>query len=290
MTEAQTVGWKNLWCDATGVRIANGSLQVSAVPLVRFCARSADGFVFGESETHTLGYFDQVMVRIDPPMNMGYIQAVQLLDVGRSVEPRKNVAFTNPLEALIASTSKLEALRLPGSHPPTLVARDWDSLAEFGLRFRRTILKPLNSCNSDGVQRLDWSTSSGKKHARHVIELLSDQFAIAVQLQHDLGPSAADEVRLWMLDGDVLASAARVFEGDARKISSLRTTALSKSQCETLAVLRRHLLVRGIRLAAVDMIGDAIIDMNFASPGLLVELEEFTGTNLAGEVIQALTP
>jgi len=290
MTEAQVKGWNNLWCDASGISIKEGHLSISAARLDRVFERAIDGFVFEEHRAYKLGHFDTVMVRIDPPADITYIQALQLLEVGRSIEPRQDVAFTNPLDALIASTSKLEPLRLPGTYPPTVVARDWDSLAEFGLRFRRTILKPLNSCNSDGVQRLDWSTPSGEEHARHVIERLSDQFTRAVQLQHDLEPSAVDEIRLWMLDGEVLASAARTFEGDARKLSSVRTTALSKLQCETIKVLSRHLLARGIRLAAVDMIGNVIIDMNFASPGLLVELEELTGTNLAGAVIQALAP
>jgi glutathione synthetase len=290
MTEAQELGWDNLWCDPSTICISEGRLSIGAAPLVQVIDRSIDGFVFGENRAHTLTCLDNVMVRMDPPIDIGYLQTLQVLELGRSLESRKSTVFTNPLEALMASNSKLEPLRIRGAEPPTLVARDWDCLKEFGVLHQRTIVKPLNSCNCDGIQRLDWSTSSGVEHARYVIQLLSNRFAVAVLLQKDLTPSQADEVRLWMLDGDVLAAATKTFKGDFRKMSGLRAATLETSHVKTIAVLRQHLRARRIRLAAVDIIGPAIIDVNFASPGLLVELEELIDTNLARDVIQALAP
>ena len=50
----------------------------------------------------------------------------------------------------------------------------------------------------------------------------------------------------------------------------------------------RHLVARGIRLAAVDLIEGLVTDFNFTSPGLIPQMEGVLDENLARPIIKAL--
>jgi glutathione synthase len=289
MEEAASERWTNYWCDPGGISIDRGRLVIRAAPLQCIRERSSTGVCFGQAQQHDLEEFDSVHVRIDPPISLDYLQTLQLLDFGRSRQYRRRTTFVNPLEALLGSTSKLEPLRVSDVSPATLISRDWSALCQFGRSCKRTVLKPVHSSQSAGVVHLDWQTASNRDRAREAIETLSNGLSAPVVLQEDLSDDGNNEIRVWLLDGARLAWAVKAFRASTDPVE-LRNTKLTPRQLKTLSSLQQHLRRRGIRLAAADMIGDVIVDLNYASPGMLLELEHLTGQNLAHRVIVALTP
>lgn len=289
MEEAAGERWANYWCDPGGISIDRGRLVIRAAPLQSIRERSSTGVCFGQAQDHHLEEFDTVHVRIDPPISLDYLQTLQLLDFGRSRQYRRRTNFINPLEALLGSTSKLEPLRVSDVSPATLISRDWSALCQFGRSHKRTVLKPVHSSQSAGVVHLDWQSASHRDRAREAIETLSNGLRAPVVLQEDLS-GGNNEIRVWLLDGARLAWAAKAFRDASSDAVELRNTVLTPRQLKALSSLRQHLRRRGIRLAAADMIGGVIVDLNYASPGMLLELEHLTGQNLAHQVIAALTP
>jgi len=288
MEAAHAERWTNHWCEPDGLSIDRGQLVIRAAAVRCVRERSATGVGFGRARTHSLDDFDTVHVRIDPPVTLDYLQTLQLLDFGRAGQSRHHTAFVNRLEALLGSTSKLEPLRIRHASPATLISREWRALSHFGQTRKRTVLKPVHSSQSAGVVHLEWHSTSSRDRAREAIERVSNGLRSPVVLQEDLSGRNRDELRVWLLDGGRLAWGVKTFDAAAPDRPALRHTPLLASQSTTLTALRRHLRRRGIRLAAVDMIGDAIIDLNYASPGMLPELEALTGENLARRIILAL--
>jgi glutathione synthase len=235
-----------------------------------------------------LDEIEAVLLRVDPPLDLAYLQTLQLLALGRAAQRRSRTTFINPIEVLLASTSKLEVLRIANACPPTVVSREWKRFDIFGRRQGRAIAKPLHSSQSTDVQRLEWRTRRGREEARRVLEALSVGFRHPVMLQQDLTGSD-DELRLWLLDGAPLAIARKAFLRGSREEIGLCRTRLTAPQKNTVSILGRHLRSRGIRLAAVDMIGGQVIDLNYASPGMLIELEALTDSDLAGRIVRALS-
>ena len=122
---------------------------------------------------------------------------------------------------------------------------------------------------------------------------MTGKFTQPILLQKYQPEISRGEVRLWFLDGMLLAQARKLplphdFRVNIDRGSRLVATLLTAREKKVAAKLARHLRSRGIRLAAVDLIGGLVTDFNFTSPGLLVQMEQITGKNLAGQIIQSL--
>ena len=287
MQESLARGYFNVWCEAKDLCIRDRTLYISGRVLedVR-SKRQCRDFSFGRRQDWTLDAFQSVQVRIDPPLNVGYQQTIQMLQIGAMRQRQRKTEFVNPLYILLGSTSKLEPLISSISTPPTLVSRDWKALKDFGRIQERTILKPLNSFCGLGIRALDWRTPTGCHLAKRDLQAATSGFTEPVLLQHYL-EGELQEVRVWFLDGAVLGFGARVRSG-ASDPEKLRPASCGLTCSRRMKSIGRYLAARGIRLAAVDLLGSDLLEINFTSPGLLVELELLHRTNFASKIITAL--
>ncbi|MEM6492322.1 MAG: glutathione synthase, partial [Pseudomonadota bacterium] len=93
-----------------------------------------------------LGDVDVVLMRQDPPFDMQYIAAAQLLEM---IHPRTLVV--NDPRSVRDAPEKLFALTFPNLIAPTLVTRDPDAVRAFRSRHRDIIVKPLFGNGGVGV-------------------------------------------------------------------------------------------------------------------------------------------
>ena len=70
--------------------------------------------------------------------------------------------------------------------------------------------------------------------------------------------------------------------------ASAHRTTLTEAERETLRRLSAHLDGLGVRFAAVDLIGDRVLEINVANPGWLGTYEAVTGEDLTPMVVAAL--
>lgn len=238
--------------------------------------------------------FDQVHFRVDPPVDASYESALRLLELGCRAH-----ALINPPSVTLGLGEKLAPLSHPLASPDTYVGQDLDGLVRFAQRYPRVVVKPLASAQSRGVEML----------ATRPTRELRRRLARALQAQH-LGsdrrpwlliqPDAATrgprrELRSWWVDGKLLALAEKrpragdtvfVLERGARvsALTQAPSARLRASLTRVGGILRRD----GVRLAAIDWVGDQIIDWNVTSPGLIVEMEQALGRELAPQIAQSL--
>lgn len=106
-------------------------------------------------------------------------------------------------------------------------------------------------------------------------------------MQKSVSKTINVEIRCWYLDGDLLASVRR---GQSAGHMVTKCFSHRLSPDEEIIALRigEYLKRRGIRLAAADILNGYLLELNFASPGLLVETEHATKENLATQIIRRL--
>ena len=286
------LGHTNHWCDVKTIRLENSRVTFDAqkIESARDPRSSSD---FKLSKTRALDFksFDQIHYRTDPPIDLAYLQPLQLISLGTE---GSKVEVVNPLNVLFRRNEKFEASALSAFAPKCIVTSSWEHLLSFGKREKKTVLKPLHDAQSKGVELLSWRNDADVRTSRQKLIRLTAGFKNPVILQRFLPEIAEGEKRLWFIDGKLLAWIRKLpLQGDFRVNldlgSQLARTELNAKDRRAAAAISKRLKSTGIRLAAVDLIEGQIIDFNFTSPGLISQMEKILSANLVEPIIRALT-
>lgn len=284
--EALAQGYESHWCDVRSIRLEGSRvlLDAAAVPEAPVSGSGSGAPVGFEARSPT--EFSSVQYRVDPPVDLAYLHPLQLLALS-------GARIVNPAPILCTHNEKTEAAFLKGLMPVSLVSGRWDDLERFGKSHQRTVLKPLHQAQSKGVQLLSWVSLLDMEKNRELLTAVTERFSRPILLQRYLPGIAQGEQRLWFLDGKLLACARKMpipgdFRVDIDRGSVLRKTALTAAERKAAKVIGRFLSAQKIRLAAVDLIDGFVTDFNFTSPGLIMQMEEILGKNLAQPIIRAL--
>lgn len=290
MEAAARAGVAVFWCEVRSIRWEHGEVRLDAIACSRkqiSAARSSGTPPATPRWTTGPKVFQQVHYRVDPPVDLAYLHPLQML---HQAAPRRIV---NPSPALVLFSEKTFAAQLPELFPDTCVSSQKQVLEHFVLKRGRAVLKPLHLAQSKGVTLID-SGNLGLLHRE--LALATDGFSRPVLLQEYLSEVAQrGETRLWFVDGELLAAAQKIPASGEFVIDMDRGGALAKaklSRRDRLGARKIGILLRKhrIRLAAVDWISGRITDFNVTSPGLIVQMEEALGRNLASRIIRALLP
>lgn len=276
--EAVVLGHTSLWADVHSVCCRGGEVTVDAYPL------SSAGNRLDEHRRTNVSELDAVHYRVDPPVAPAYTLPLQLF----ASAVVKNVEFINPIVTLLATSEKVPPGDLVDVMPPTLATSDVGQLTRFVQEYGRCVVKPLNDAQSRGVQEVE---DDSLLHSR--LAAATRQFSVPITVQKYLPEIADGEVRLWYVDGELIATAKKYpvagdFRVDIDRGSRVGAYTLTPAESETAAKIGVALRSGGTRLAAVDLIGGYLTDFNVTSPGLLRQMEAAIKTNLAREVIRRL--
>ncbi|WGH80026.1 glutathione synthase [Jannaschia ovalis] len=238
----------------------------------------------GAREELDLTEMDVVWLRQDPPFDMSYITSTHLLD---RVHP--GTLVVNDPTWVRGWPEKLMVLDFPELTPPTIVARDLDTLRAFRARHGDVILKPLYGNGGAGVFRL----KSGDPNLASLHELFSTINREPLIMQKYLPAVTKGDKRVILVDGEPVGAINRVpAEGETR--SNLHVggrpepIALTDRDREICAAIGPRLREAGQIFVGIDVIGDWLTEINVTSPTGLQELERFDGTNAAGLIWEAI--
>ena len=307
MEEACLEGFSQAWCDVKTIRFEEGRVVMDVRPVLSITRATPAGsapallpgpldpgsFRFAPAQVRAPEDFSQLHYRTDPPIDLAYLHPLQLLGLG--LRGRTGHEVVNPLNVLFRHNEKFEAATLPDLMPPSFVSSQWERLLSFGKSEGVTVLKPLHQAQSLGIELLDWRTSSTRDEAKAKLERATSQFNTPVLLQRYLPGIADGEVRLWFLDGKLLAYAKKLpptgdFRVNMDGGSRLALHTLSEKEKTSVGKISGSLRAHRIRLTAVDLIEGFVTDFNFTSPGLITQMEALLGENLAKPIIRALNP
>ena len=243
-----------------------------------------DHFRLGEEQVANLADFDVVWLRQDPPFDMGYITTTHILDM---VHP--DTMVVNDPFWVRNYPEKLLVLNFPDLTPPTMIARDLETLKTFRATHGDVILKPLYGNGGAGVFKL----KAGDSNLASLHELFSGINREPLIMQQFLPDVAKGDKRVILVDGEPVGAINRVpAAGETRSNMHVggrpEKVALTDRDREICARIGPLLREKGQIFVGIDVIGDWLTEINVTSPTGIQELERFDGVNIAEKIWQAI--
>lgn len=219
--------------------------------------------------------FDVILVRQDPPFDMGYVSNTYLLEL-------TNALVLNPPQGIRNISEKMSILQFPELTPTTWVGRDLDALEAFAKRFDQVVLKVLFLMGGDGVIKLAASDAEFRTKAAAFIEAAGREPILA---QEFMPAVSGGDKRVFVIGGEPFAALKRMpKEGDFRANLHVGGQAMAGELDDADRAIVKAvapLLAReGIVFAGLDVIAGKLIEINVTSPTLAQELKRLSGLDL----------
>ena len=229
----------------------------------------------GVEEPRPLSDYNMILMRKEPPYDMAFHYATQLLSLS-------NTLVVNHPSALRDFNEKLITLPFDHYMPPTLVSSNSEQILDFLETHSGGVIKALDSFQGKSVKKV--------------------------------APSAADEVSSYTGNGTqpvmVQPFLEAVFDGDKRVLmlgerflgASLRRprkgyhanfamsdalpATLTKREQGIVEELGPWMVEKGIHFAGLDFIGETLTEINITCPTGIMQVSKLDGKNLALEMVE----
>jgi len=276
MLKAQELGHSLHYYAPEDLSFAEGRLWTMGYPVT--VQRIAGGhYSFGEPRILDLGKdVDVVLMRQDPPFDLGYITATHLLE---RIEG-ETLVINNPANVRNAP-EKIWVLDFPQFMPPTAITRSKGLARKFLAEHGDIVIKPLHGFAGGSVFRIG---PEGRNLAA-LIELFNQTYREPHVIQKFLPEIADGDKRIVLVDGEVVGAINRV-PGAGEIRSNLAVggkaakTELTAREEEICAALGPELRQRGLLFVGIDVIGGRwLTEINVTSPTGIVAIDKFNGTD-----------
>ena len=276
LLEAQRRGHELFYYTPQHLALDRGRL-IARGESVRVEDRIGHHFEATRSRIETLSEWDVVLLRQDPPFDMGYITTTHLLE---RVHPR-TLVVNDPAHVRNAP-EKIFVLDFQDLMPPTLVTRNVDDVKAFRAEFGDIIVKPLYGNGGAGVFRLQ----AGDSNLNALIEMMQAVAREPFMVQQYRPEVRAGDKRIILIDGEIAGAINRVpAEGEARSNMHVGGTAvasgLTERDREICARLGPELKRRGLLFTGIDVIGPYLTEINVTSPTGIRQIKAFGGPDIA---------
>jgi glutathione synthase len=237
-----------------------------------------------EAAERALSWFHVVCMRKDPPFDMAYFFATQLLGL---VDPRATFVMNDP-RGLREANEKLYALRFPEVIPESLVTADSARLKAFMETLGgEMIVKPLDACGGSGV----FHVHRQDRNLNAILELSTLNGSRLVMAQRYL-PAVREQgdKRLIVLDGEPLGAVMRVpredeARGNIHVGGRVERGVVDARDREICRVLAPRLAADGLYFVGLDVIGGLVTEVNVTSPTGVQEIDRLDGVCLEARVL-----
>jgi glutathione synthase len=284
MLEAQRRGHRIFHVDPSdlGVRDHRVTAKLQPVELRRVVGDHAS---LGPARRVALDEeLDVVFQRKDPPVDVRYVTATQILALCR------RALVLNRPEGILAANEKLYAMHFADVMPTTLIAREIpqfiDFLAEMG---GEMIVKPLHGKGGEGIFHV-------RNDDRNLFSILeqSTQFGTRWAIAQQYLPAVRrGDKRILLIDGEPLGAVLRVPpEHESRSnlhVGGKATRAtLDEHDQRIVARLRPWLQRDGLFFVGIDVIGGKLTEVNVTSPTGIQEMNALDGARYEERVLEAV--
>lgn len=289
MREMAERGWALFHTLSGGLSVRNGSVMAQAAAFEFVGAKDDNDKQWfqaaGEVQT-ALTAFDAVIMRTDPPFDMQYLYATQLLTLAEA----QGAKVFNSGQAMRDFNEKLAILNFSRFTAPTLVSTRAADVREFLQEHGDIIVKPLDGMGGMGIFRL----TGADPNTGSILETLMRLDTRTIMAQRYIPEIVHGDKRVLVIGGEVVPFAlARIPQnGETRGnlAAGGRGVAqeLSARDREIAETLAPELKRRGILLAGLDVIGDCLTEVNVTSPTGFQEIMKQTGFDVAAVFADAV--
>src|SRR5438876_2445603 len=282
LLEGERRGHEQHHCGVEDLFVERSAAHARARPVrVR---RAAIHYTLGDQRSLPLTAFDVVFMLKDPPFDLAYYFATQVLGLAG---PAATLVVNDP-RGLREANEKLYALHFPDLIPESLVSADPVRLQAFmdGLG-GEMIVKPLDGCGGAGVFHLH----RGDRNLNAILELSTANGMRPVMAQRYLAAVREEgDKRLIVLAGEPLGAVRRIPREDEHRgnihvggrVERAPADARDREICRQMA---ERLLADGLYFVGLDVIGGLLTEVNVTSPTGIQEIDRLDGVCLEARVL-----
>lgn len=264
----------------SGGRLYAGAHAASVQPV------SGNHFRLGDFSILDLGSdVDVVLMRQDPPFDLGYITATHLLE-----RIQGETLVVNDPAAVRNAPEKLWVLDFARFMPPTMITRSLGAARKFLAEHGEIVIKPLHGFAGGSVFRIGREA----QNLASLMELFNRTYREPHVIQAFVPEIRDGDKRIVLVDGEVAGAVNRVpGKGEIRSNLAVGGTAakteLTAMEEEICAALRPQLKARGLLFVGIDVIGGRwLTEINVTSPTGIVAIDKFNGTDTAALIWDAI--
>jgi glutathione synthase len=274
MIEAQNRGHETWWFTPNDVFFDTGVVKARA-RRASVSLNETKHYENHETAIRALDDFDVILIRQDPPFDMGYVSNTYLLELTKA-------RVLNPPRGVRNISEKMSIMYFPELTPTTWVGRDLDALVDFAKRFDQVVLKVLYLMGGDGVIKLKSSDADFRARAGKFMDAAGREPILA---QEFMPAVSGGDKRLFVLDGEPFGAIRRMpqggdFRANLHAGGIAESAEVDENDRRIAAAVAPLLKQEGILFAGLDVIAGKLIEINVTSPTLVQELKRFTGLDL----------
>jgi len=276
MLGAQARGHRLFHYAAEDLSYHKGRVWAMASP-VAVRAEAGNHFTLGEPQILDLGRdTDVVLMRQDPPFDLGYITATHLLE-----RVQGETLVLNDPAAVRNAPEKVWVLDFARFMPPTAITRSLGLAREFLAEHGEMVVKPLHGNGGKAI----FKVGRDGANLSALMEVFNNAWREPHMIQAFLPEVAEGDKRIVFIDGEVAGAVNRLpGEGEIRSNLAVGGTAakteLTDREREICAAIGPELKARGLFFVGIDVIGgNWLTEINVTSPTGLVAIDRFNGTD-----------
>jgi glutathione synthase len=279
MLAAQARGHRLFHYQPEALTWRDGRLWAEAHP-VSVQRVAGDHYRFADPVLLDLGRdADVVLMRQDPPFDLGYITATHLLE-----RIQAETLVVNDPAAVRNAPEKIWVLDFARFMPPTLLTRSATAARGFLEEHGSIVVKPLHGNAGKAV----FKVGPDGANLASLIEMFNTAYREPHVVQAFVPEIAEGDKRIVLIDG-VIAGAVNRIPGEGEIRSNLAVggsaakTELTATEREICAALAPELKRRGLLFVGIDVIGGKwLTEINVTSPTGIVAIDRFNGTDTPG--------
>lgn len=247
---------------------------------------TTDWFSLAPADITPLDELDIVLMRRDPPFDMGYIYTTYMLEL---VEKAGTIVINRP-QSLRDANEKFFINNFPQCCVPMIISSSSNLIREFVSEHGRCVVKPLDGMGGESVFQI----SDVDMNMNVILETITRHDTRPVMAQRYIDEISEGDKRILIVNGEAVPYAlARYagkgdFRGNLAKGGSSKGVPLSERDRWVCSQVAPELIKRGILFAGLDIIGDWLSEVNVTSPTCIRELDGEFGLNIAGQLFDGV--
>jgi len=262
-----------------------GSLTAHAAP-VSVQRVEGDHYSMGERQRIDLARdIDVVLMRQDPPFDLGYISAALLLDRLKG----QTLVVNDPRE-VVNAPEKMFVLDYAQYMPPTLIARQLDDVRAFQAKHGPVVVKPLHGNGGKAI----FKVPADGENLSALFEVFNQTWPEPHMVQPFLPEVAEGDKRIVLIDGEFTGAINRKpgqgeFRSNLAQGGYAEAATLTACEEEICAAMGPELKRRGLVFVGIDVIGGKwLTEINVTSPTGIVAIDQFNGTDTPALIWDAI--
>jgi glutathione synthase len=286
MLSAQSRGHRLWHYDVRSLAWEDGRITARARPVrVQRALGEHYGFEGDEAKIDLAKDIDVVLMRQDPPFDLGYISAALLLD-----RLKGETLVVNDPHSVINAPEKMFVLDYARFMPPTLIARRIEDVRAFQQKHGAVVMKPLHGNGGKAIVKIE----ADGTNLSAITELFGQVWPEPFMVQPFLPEVAEGDKRIVLVDGEFAGAINRKpghgeFRSNLAQGGYAEATTLTEREEEICAAMGPELKKRGLIFVGIDVIGGQwLTEINVTSPTGIVSVDAFNGTDTPARIWDAI--